>query len=1104
MPLIDNESQTMQQALINSLNGSDRVDIEVAFFYFSGWKLLANHLKDKKIRILVGKYIDPEAIPDLLSRVRQDGENVDLEPFQPRQRISSRVDQKNTYVNGFIRLGNESSLLDDSDTQEFYKILEQKIEDGSLEIKIANKPHHGKMYIVHKKQEFSEGGDLPGTVFIGSSNFTFQGLINQGELNRRDNNKTEYLESVKSFEEHWEDSENIDIAIKENKQDFVNKLKNDLWIHNIPSPYSIYIRVLHELFDRQDVDKIKTPSQITKEQYIDLEYQLDAIRIVMDKIEKYDGVILADVVGLGKSIIASAVANNLGLKTVIIAPPHLREQWDDYQEEFRLPGARIFSSGELEKVYNKYKENNEPLLFIIDEAHRYRNEDTYDYRMLSHACSSHPDNKVLLLTATPFNNNPKDVFALIKLFQIPGQSTIKSVDNLSLRFRELIERYRKLNIYRREEDADPGHIELEANEISKELRRLIENVVIRRSRLDLKQITRYREDLERQNIDFAKVAGPELLKYQLGDLLGLYLETLEQITGEEDKGGFIGARYKPTSYIKDEDRDKFIKLYGKDLDESDLRTAQSNLAKFMRRLLVMRFESSKEAFRSTLNNIINSTALVEKWWDELGKVPILKKGNLPDPSDIIETTNDEVSSELKSQTADDELEKLREAKGLISVDKSLISPQFIIDLKKDRQLLEGIKEKWFGNNPNVPEEFDPKLDAVYKKITVWLEEMPNRKIVIFSSYADTVNYLARELDKKGLKRILKYTAADSSKKMKETIRKNFDAGIKEAEQENDFDVIIATDALSEGFNLHRAGVVINYDIPYNPTRVIQRIGRINRINKKVFDELFIYNCFPTDTGESEIRIKQIATLKMKLINAVVGSDTQTLTTDENLQSFFKDEYYKAESETEIESWDAKHMEAFDQALKDKDIIDAALKIKPRSRVIRVKQSNRASVAFGKKGEHAIFALKDEGEPYIVAAEIALKYFKADENEQGREADRDYDEMFKIIRDTLFAKHPLPQIKGRRSDSLKIIKILETKIPQAKDYCRDLEQIIRKYDGINDGDLKRIAQLSLKDLDSVLSQLKEIVPEHQIASINRRASQLEAEYETIVLSEELRV
>jgi len=126
MALIDNKSQTMQDALVNALNSAERVDIEVGFFYFSGWRLLAKYLKDKKVRILVGKYIDPQAVPDLLARVKQDGDNIDLEPFQPRQKISSRTDQKKTYLDGFIRLSNESSLLDDTEIQDAYKILEQK------------------------------------------------------------------------------------------------------------------------------------------------------------------------------------------------------------------------------------------------------------------------------------------------------------------------------------------------------------------------------------------------------------------------------------------------------------------------------------------------------------------------------------------------------------------------------------------------------------------------------------------------------------------------------------------------------------------------------------------------------------------------------------------------------------------------------------------------------------------------------------------------------------------------------------------------------------------------------------------------------------------
>ncbi|MDP8265622.1 MAG: helicase-related protein [Candidatus Aceula meridiana] len=1101
MSIIDNDAQTMHEALINALTSVDRVDIEVAFFYFSGWELIAKHLKDKKVRILVGKYIDPDAIPELLSRIKQEDGDVDLGPFQPRKALSSRSSKKQTYIDGFLRLSNETALLDESEDQDAYKILENKIADGTLEIKLTATQEHGKMYILHNKFEFSHNGDYPGTVFMGSSNFTFQGLLNQGELNERHNDKAHYDDYVKKFEALWKESKNIDIATAGNTEDFLSQIKKNLWIYSSPSPYALYVRVLHELFGKENEKSLKTPGQITRDKYLDLEYQVDAVKSVLDKLEKYDGVILADVVGLGKSIIASAAAHNYSGNTVIIAPPHLKDQWDDYQEDFKLPGARVFSSGLVKDVYERYKESDKPLLLIIDEAHRFRNEDTDDYTMLHHICNSHPENKVMLLTATPFNNAPKDVFSLVKLFQVPGQSTIRSVDNLSLRFRDLIDRFKKLNQARRTGKIDQTQMDKEADEISLELRRLIENVVIRRSRIDLETITRYKEDLIRQNIAFAKVEGPELLKYNLGDILDLYLNTLLEIIADKEEGGFIGARYKPTTYIKD--TKAFLELYGEDLDESDLKTAQTNLAKMMKRLLVMRFESSKDAFRATLNNMIASTLTIEKWWDTLGKVPILKKGQVPDPDEILDTTDDEIDREVNAQTIEKELQELKEKKGIISIDNSLIDPEFIEHVKKDRMLLEKILNNWFGPDAEPHRDFDPKLDRVKKKIDELLKERHDRKIVIFSSYADTVHYLCEQLDKRGLKRVLKYTGSGSSKEMKRTVKKNFDAGLKESDQENEYDILVTTDALSEGYNLHRAGVVINYDIPYNPTRVIQRVGRINRINKKVFEKLFIYNCFPTDVGESEIRIKQISTLKMRLIGSVMGIDSKTLTDDEKLQSFLKDEYQRAEEASEVRSWDAPHKEAYDQARKDKELFNEALTIKQRSRVVREGQKTPAIVAFGKKGSQSIFALKETQEPGIVAAETALNYFRADKEEKGKEPDKHYDEVFKLVRDELFKKHPLPSIRGRRADALNNIKFIEQQLPAAKDYCHDLADIIKKYDGINEGDLKSMAQLSVKDTEAAFEELKNIIPEHQIRVIIERVARVEGEYETIVFSEDIR-
>jgi len=252
---------------------------------------------------------------------------------------------------------------------------------------------------------------------------------------------------------------------------------------------------------------------------------------------------------------------------------------------------------------------------------------------------------------------------------------------------------------------------------------------------------------------------------------------------------------------------------------------------------------------------------------------------------------------------------------------------------------------------------------------------------------------------------------------------------------------------------------------------------------------------------------------MRLIGSIMGIDTKTLTHDEKLQSFLKDdeklqgflreEYQKAEESCESISWDALHREAYDQAQKDKERFDEALAIKPRSRVVREGQKNSAIVVFGKKGTQAVFALKETQEPCIVAAEIALSYFRADKDEKGREADKQYDEVFNLVRDELFKKHPLPTIRGRRADALNKIKFIEQELPRAKDYCQDLAKIIKKYDGINEGDLKLIAQLPAKDPETAFEELKRIVPDHQVRVIIERVAHDEGEYEAIILSEDIR-
>ena len=201
------------------------------------------------------------------------------------------------------------------------------------------------------------------------------------------------------------------------------------------------------------------------------------------------------------------------------------------------------------------------------------------------------------------------------------------------------------------------------------------------------------------------------------------------------------------------------------------------------------------------------------------------------------------------------------------------------------------------------------MDSFIRIVRKQMNDEPNRKLIVFSEFADTVNYLGEALANAGLP-VMKYTSADASPANKDRIRANFDAGLKPALQKNDFHILVATDAISEGYNLHRAGAIFNYDIPYNPTRVIQRIGRINRINKKVFDELYIYNYFPTDVGEAETRTKEISTLKMAMIHAIMGEDTKALTKEEDLQAYFKDRYRKEFARSEETSWDTPHRRSY--------------------------------------------------------------------------------------------------------------------------------------------------------------------------------------------------
>ena len=1090
--IIDNRNKTMLDSLKNSLKQAESVDILTAFFYFSGFNALAEELKDKKIRILVGNTIDPSAIVDLCNAVKDSPDEL-LETYAVRGYTRLNNSQKkNYYVDSFVELFNKSALADEfdsTDSQAIFKMFLDKIADGTLEIRLTATPNHAKAYILTNMFEYSCFGDQKGVVFTGSSNFTYNGLRGQGEMNERFSDNSKYEEYSESFEKLWNDSKSIDVCVKDGNQDFINELKKKLWIFAKPTPYQIFIRILFELYASLESNVVKSPYEITDGKFSNLKYQLDAIKYGVDCINKNNGVIIADVVGLGKSVIASAIAHNLDMKrTVIIAPPHLVDQWNDYQQDFGLRGVRVCSSGKLEELYNTYAADPNPILYIIDEAHRYRNELSDAYQWLHQLTRSHAENKVVLLTATPYNNRPQDLFALIKLFQTPSRSTIHSVDNLGVRFHELIAQYNRL-----EKEGKKGltsEIKYELDQLSQQLRILIDPVIVRRSRIDLQEIKEYADDLKVQGIQFPQVVGPELVEYDLEEIRPLYLHTLDLLSNK-----FICARYNPSAYLVNPEA--FMKQYGEVFGEMNIQLSQRNLAMFIKRLLVMRFESSKSAFKSTLTSILSSYENIIKWWEK-GYVPIKKSGYLSEPDDEeIQETLDEISS-IDELGID--LNKIK--KKAIPIEKSLFREEFIEAVKSDIELLKGIYTEWFESDDV---GIDPKYNIVKQKIANSIEENKDRKLVVFSTFADTAEYVKEHLERDGF-RVLLYTGG-ASQVDRSIVKCNFDASCKPADQANDYDIIVATDALSEGFNLNRAGVIINYDIPYNPTRVVQRIGRINRINKKMFDSIYIYNFFPTDIGEENTLIKGISTLKMLLINNIVGSDTKTLTPDETLQSYFKKRYDEADEENNDRSWDNEYRNIYNSIKHNMDLIDEINSIPERARIVRKGQNEACAISFAKRGDNTLFAIAypDVPQAKIVPADKVLDLFSADYEEKGYEYDEELDKKFQILRDEIRKPHPKIRLDKRKSEALDNLQQLLAICPAEKDYITDLIDVIKTYDDLSDGELKYLAALVVRKANAseLVVELKQKIPVHYIIQIKTRVEAIDSQAEIIMFTEDLR-
>jgi superfamily II DNA/RNA helicase len=698
--------------------------------------------------------------------------------------------------------------------------------EGKVEIRAYDKAQiHSKVYIF----TFDKSQINKGHVITGSSNLSLRGLHENLEFNVELKDSRDYDFAAGRFEELWNDSVEV-------TQEFVRAVNSESHLAQF-SPYHLYLKFLYEYFQTELNQPRELDQDYQPEGFVRFQYQQDAVLTAKRIVEEYGGVFLADVVGLGKTYMAAMLARELEGRSLVIAPPALIDRnnpgaWQNVFNDFGVRGFHAESVGKLDQILkldlSKYKN------VFIDEAHRFRNEDNETYAKLHRICRK---KQVILVTATPFNNRPNDLLSQLKLFQDSRNSRLPHLPNLDSFFNVLNKR---LKPFHRVEDRQEYLRVMREN--ARDVReRILKHLMVRRTRGEISRF--YEVDLRKQNLRFPEVEAPQSAFYELSESENeIFTRTIERITKQ-----ITYARYRPLTYPKDA------------LSEN-VTAAQFNLAGFMKVLLVKRLESSFEAFRKTVGRFISAYAKFIAAYEQ-GFVYVSKKKTA-------------LIFELIEAGEIDAIEELIESEEVERYDAASFKPELIRDLKSDYRVLQAIQEDWTHVHR------DPKWEKL-KLLLQTDQTLHDSKLLLFSESKETAEYLCQrmiaELEENPL-----FFSGSSRKSLREEVLNNFDARVRRPK--DDYRILITTDALSEGVSLHRSNVVINYDIPWNPTRMMQRVGRINRVDTK-FDRVFTYTFFPSKEGNDEIGLREAAEAKIEAFIEMLGADARLLTENEEIKSF---------------------------------------------------------------------------------------------------------------------------------------------------------------------------------------------------------------------------
>lgn len=922
--LIDNsEKRTMQIALHDFFQLPNLQTVRIATGY---WDLKGLALVKEELRAFL----------------EQEGTQLQLligkDPYIYAAQMANPKYKNKNYPNDFIRTDIEDLNVADDECKEVVEMLLAycKGEQPKFDIHIYTTNADDETQFFHSKCYIFECSDKARAI-IGSSNFTKKGLEGNSELNCVLNeymqiagitDNPNFKSFVMWFNEKWAQSQPWSQQFVEQVLDptpiakQVKKEQRERESHDVKAsaltPYEAYIRLLHDRFAALSNQHMEEELRSYLPTDFDaLKYQLDAAQLCYRIMHQHGGFLLGDVVGLGKTVVGVllikyylefAESEGRTRKVLIIVPPAIRSAWERTIEQFDEgrtdkiePFIDFITTGSIDKVLEEAEdveettgEFNEELkkemysLILIDESHNFRNDSTIMYNNLNdlieqiHGIEGYYP-YIGLLSATLQNNSPEDLKNQIYLFErTPKDSTI-SVDgergyNLDAFFQDKISRYNSIihNNTNSETERKTNHAALIF--LSKEIHdRVLSEILVRRTRTDVRE--EYKEDLH-----FPDIVGPNKLEYKMNARLAeLFYRTMNLIEpteemqrNHEDYIQFM--RYRATEYLVPELKERYT---GRNMTAEK---SSSHLARIMQIMLVKRLESSFAAFRESLENLQRYTDNMITMWEndsificpnlDINHEMNLKLKRQKDKTYTMERCFMDIRAKIDRLTRDGRNEKSQNAE----YRRADFNPLYFERLLSDKQIIDELVTDWqkYHNDPKLtrfltaltPELFNPASNKPHK-------------LVIFSEAIATVDELEDQiLSLDQGYRVLKITAANREA-MEDTIRANFDANYPQEKWRNDYDIIITTEVLAEGINLHRANTILNYDTPWNATRLIQRIGRVNRIGSRE-EKVFVYNFFPSQEGNEEINLVDRAYVKLQSFHTLFGEDNKVFSEEEEL------------------------------------------------------------------------------------------------------------------------------------------------------------------------------------------------------------------------------